>query len=170
MPGRRPYWLKAPPEREVPFTVVVKARLDPPEGDRAGTLGSAESPESKLGKFTIAAVFHPAIDTPGTGGWPLVPLPAPPGPGYGEIPLREFGSDPFPVPAFAAPVPSPVIPLPGPFPWPKPAPPTETPSPGLLPPECDMAIDPGVAFPGTPRAEPGWLETITPFPPPVPPA
>jgi hypothetical protein len=33
-----------------------------------------------------------------------------------------------------------------------------------------MAIDPALALPGTPTADPGWLETITPLPEPVPPA
>lgn len=74
------------------------------------------------------------------------------------------------MPVLAAPDPSPDRPLPGPFPWPIPAPPPEPPRPDFAFPEGDIAKEPGVALPGVPRADPGALETITPFPAPVPPA
>jgi protein TonB len=96
-------------------------------------------------------------------------LPAPPGPGYGEIPPWEFGSEPRPVPALAAPEPSPLRPLPGPVPRPMPVPSPDPPNPLLAVPEGDMAKEPGVPLLGTPFAEPGSLETTTPLPPPLPP-
>jgi len=66
------------------------------------------------------ASFSRMLSTLLQGGLPLVPLPAPPGPGYGEIPLRALRSDPRPVPSLPAPDPSPEKPLPGPVPRPIP--------------------------------------------------
>src|SRR5580700_7435134 len=126
----------------------------------------------KLGSVTI--LLPPFTETPGIGGFPVVPLPAPPAPGYGEIPPRAVVSDPRPVPsfvasAFAAPEPSPDNPLPGPAPRPMPDPPPDPPSPGLSPPDGDMAIEPAPPLPGTPILDPGWFETTMPVPLPLPP-
>src|SRR5271169_3387840 len=49
-------------------------------------------------------------------------------------------------------------------------PPPELPRPGLSPPEGDMASEPLALVLGTPTLEPGWDESTTPEPPPVPPS
>src|SRR5438132_6479795 len=51
--------------------------------------GSAEPP--KLGSVIVPP---PETETPGAAAGPLAPLPAPPGPGNGEIPLFAFNSEP----------------------------------------------------------------------------
>jgi hypothetical protein len=108
-------------------------------------------------------VLPPCTETPGMAGEPLAPRPAPPGPGYGEIPARADGSDPRPVPSFAAPELSPDSPLPGPLPLPIPDPPPEPPMPIFAVPDGDMASAPPLPpeF-GSPTFVPGWLETTTP--------
>src|SRR5580704_8456616 len=134
--------------------------------ERATMFGPAPS-APKLGSVTI--LLPPLTETPGIGGFPAVPLPAPPAPGYGEIPPRAAASDPWPAPSFAAPEPSPDKPLPDPAPRPIPAPPPDPPSPGLSPPDGDIASEPVPPLPGTPILDPGWLETTIPFPAALPP-
>ena len=99
-------------------------------------------------------VVPPCTETPGIAGAPLVPLPAPPVPGYGEMPPRALASDPRPAPSLAAPEPSPASPLPGPLPRPMPVPPPLPPTPALPVPVGDMAIAPPLAF-GNPTFVPG---------------
>jgi len=60
-------------------------------------------PSAKLGKFTTVVVLPPRTSTPGTAAEPLVTVPAPPGPGVGEIPPRAFMSEPRPEPVLPAP-------------------------------------------------------------------
>src|SRR5271170_1183983 len=141
-----------------------------------GTVGASLFPASKLGRVTML-VLPPRTSTPGAAGDPVGAVPAPPGPGVGEIPARAFGSEPWPAPDFAAPEFSPVVfsgafsvrPLPGPVPVPMPEPPLDPPRPGLLPPAGDRASDPLPPVPGMPGLEPGWVDNITPefsgFPP-----
>jgi len=96
-------------------------------------------------------------------------VPAPPGPGVGEIPARALGSEPWPVPVLPAPEFSPGFsagvsafkPLPGPVPWPMLEPPPEPPRPGWSPPAGDMASEPLPPV-GTPTLEPGWEDSTTP--------
>src|SRR6266478_2318122 len=80
-----------------------------------------------------------------------------------------MGSEPGPVPSLPAPGPGPENPLPGPSPRPIPDPPPEPPSPGLSPPEGDIAKAPLPPLPGMPTFDPGWLERTTPevLPPPL---
>jgi len=114
-------------------------------------------------------LLPPCTETPGAGGLLTVPFPAPPGPGYGEIPDLARVSEPRPVPDLVAPDPSPVRPLPGPEPLPIPVPPPEPPKPGLSPPAGDKARAPGPPLLGRPTFEPGWLETTKPMPGALPP-
>ena len=134
--------------------------------ERPGSVGALLFPESKLGRLTT--VLPPRTSTPGAAGIPVGAVPAPPGPGVGEIPPRALGSEPRAVPDFPAPVLSPVRPLPGPLPLPIPVPPPVPPSPGWSPPVGDMASDPLPPLP-TPAVEPGSVESTTPevsaFPP-----
>src|ERR1700729_4234897 len=109
-------------------------------------------------------VVPPSTETPGIAGVPLVPLPAPPGPGYGEIPLRALESAPRPEPSLPAPEPSPESPLPGPLPRPMPFPPPLPPRPLFAVPSGDIAIAPPPFEFGKPTVDPGWLDTTTPFP------
>src|ERR1700722_11835310 len=115
----------------------------------------------KLGRLIV--VVPPCTETPGMAGWPLVPVPVPPGPGYCEIPSRALGSEPWPAPSLPAPEPSPCNPLPGPLPLPMLAPPPLPPSPVLAVPLGDMAIAPAPVEFGSPTFVPGWLETTTPL-------
>ena len=62
----------------------------------------AQAVDPKLGKVTMFEL-PPLTETPGIAGVPLVPVPAPPEPGYGEIPPRAAGSDPGPAPSLPAP-------------------------------------------------------------------
>src|SRR5271163_2260513 len=75
--------------------------------------------DPKLGRVTTD-VLPPRMSTPGTAGEPVGALPAPPGPGVGEIPPCAVGSEPTPVPVLPAPGPLAVLsvvrPLPGPSP------------------------------------------------------
>ena len=118
----------------------------------------------------MLCVVPPCTDTPGTAGAPLVPVPEPPGPGYGEIPPRALGSEPRPVPSLPAPEPSPCNPLPGPLPLPMPAPPPLPPRPLFAVPLGDMASAPPPVEFGSPTFVPGWLERTTPVPAAFPPA
>src|SRR5580658_10130634 len=135
--------------------------------ERPGTVGALLLPESKLGRVTMF-VLPPRTSTPGAAEVPVGAVPAPPGPGVGEIPARTLalGSEPRPVPDFPAPVASGVFfaerPLPGPVPAPIPAPPPEPPRPGLSPPEGDMASDPLPPVLGVPGLEPGSADNTTP--------
>src|ERR1700692_4307544 len=135
--------------------------------ERPGRLGSLPPSDPKLGRVTT--VLPPRTSTPGTAGEPVGALPAPPGPGVGEMPPREFRSAAWPVPGLPAPAPSPDKLLPGPSPRTRPLPRPEPPSPGWSPPGGDMASDPWEPLPGTPKLEPGWAEITTPevsrFPP-----
>jgi hypothetical protein len=88
-------------------------------------------------------------------------VPAPPGPGVGEIPPRALDSEPTLVPVLPAPEPAPVMPLPEASLRPMLEPPPEPPRPGLSPPEGDMASEP-LPLPGTATVEPGWDEITTP--------
>src|SRR5208283_3460536 len=135
--------------------------------ERPGRVGALLFPESKLGRLTT--VLPPRTSTPGAAGIPVGAVPAPPGPGVGEIPARAFGSEPRPVPDFPAPVLSPVKPLPGPVPLPIPEPPPAPPRPGLLLPDGDNASDPLPPLPGMPGAEPGLVDKTTPEFSPLPP-
>src|SRR5579863_2452920 len=112
-------------------------------------------------KSTVTMLLPPATETPGTAGDPLVALPAPPGPGVGEIPAFAAGSDPCPVPVLPPPVPAPFKALPAPSPRTIPEPPPVPPSPGLSPPAGDMASEPGLALAGNPTFGPGSFETTT---------
>src|SRR5690348_5956794 len=105
-------------------------------------------------------VLPPCTETPGMAGEPFVPRPAPPEPGYGEIPPRAEGSEPRPAPSFAAPELSPDNPLPGPDPLPIPLPPPAPPIPLFEVPAADIAIAPPPES-GTPTLFPGWVETTT---------
>jgi hypothetical protein len=135
----------------------------------AGPADGASPPAGpKLGNVMV--VVPPWTETPGRAGAPLVPLPAPPGPGFGEMPPRALGSVPRPVPSLPAPDPSPCSPLPGPLPLPIPAPPPLPPSPLFAVPLGDMASAPPPVELGTPTFVPGWLETTTPEPAAFPPA
>src|ERR1700678_28433 len=118
--------------------------------------------EPKLGRLTTL-VLPPRTSTPGTTGAPVGALPAPPGPGVGEIPPRVLGSEPTLVPVLPAPDFPPFKPLPGPSPWPMLAPPPAPPTPGLSPPEGDIASEP-LLLPGMPTLEPGWAEITMPDP------
>ena len=129
--------------------------------------GASPPGDPKLGSVTV--VVPPSTDTPGIAGAPLAPVPAPPSPGYGEIPPRAFGSEPRPVPSLPAPEPSPRRPLPGPLPLPMPAPPPLPPRPLVAVPLGDMAIAPVPVEFGSPGCDPGLLETITPLPAAFPP-
>lgn len=139
--------------------------------ERPGTLGALLFPASKLGRVTM--VLPPRTSTPGAAGDPVGAVPAPPGPGVGEIPARALGSEPWPVPDFPAPGFSPAVfsvrPLPGPVPVPIPEPPPEPPRPGLSPPAGDIASDPLPPVSGLPGLEPGAVDSMTPelsvFPP-----
>src|ERR1700728_2716597 len=101
-----------------------------------GAVGALLFPESKLGRVTT--VLPPRTSTPGTVGDPVGAVPAPPGPGVGEIPARALGSEPWPVPVLPAPVASADFspdlssfkPLALPVPWPMLEPPPEPPRPG----------------------------------------
>ena len=95
-------------------------------------------------------LLPPFTETPGMAGVPLVPVPAPPGPGYGEIPPFAMGSDPGPVPSLPAPEPGPENPCLGPSPRPTPPPPPDPPKPGLSLPVVDMAKAPLPPLPGNP--------------------
>ena len=117
----------------------------------------------------MLCVVPPCTDTPGTAGVPLVPDPAPPGPGYGEIPPWALGSEPRPAPALPAPEPSPCNPLPEPLPLPMPAPPPLPPRPLLAVPLGDMASAPPPVEFGSPALVPGWLDMTTPLPAAFPP-
>ena len=135
--------------------------------ERPGRVGALLLPESKLGRLTTF-VLPPRMSTPGAAEVPVGAVPAPPGPGVGEIPARTllFGSEPRPAPDFPAPVASPVVfsvmPLPGPVPVPMPEPPPEPPRPGLSLPEGDIARDPLPPVPGMPGLEPGSDDSTTP--------
>src|SRR6202795_750693 len=136
--------------------------------ERPGPVDGASPPgDPKLG--SVRVVVPPCTETPGIAGVPLLPVPAPPGPGYGEIPPRAFGSEPRPVPCLPAPEPSPCNPLAGPLPLPMPDPPPLPPRPLFAVPLGDMAIAPGPVEFGNPTFVPGWLEMTTPllaaFPP-----
>src|SRR5271169_5664705 len=74
---------------------------------RPGTVGSLLPAEPKLGRVTMLLVLPPRTSTPGTAGAPVGAVPAPPGPGVGEIPPRALRSEPTPVPALPAPEPAP---------------------------------------------------------------
>src|SRR5579863_238570 len=124
-------------------------------------------------KSTVTMLLPPATDTPGTAGVPAVALPAPPGPGVGEMPAFAAGSEPISVPALPPPEPAPfappaIMPLPGPSPRTMPEPPPEPPRPGFSPPAGDMAMEPGRAFAGSPTFGPGSFETTTPESAPLP--
>src|SRR5437867_6241765 len=106
-------------------------------------------------KLGSVIVLPPCTETPGIAGAPLVPRPAPPGPGYGEMPAREFGSEPGPAPSLPAPWPSPCSPLPGPFPLTMPLPPPLPPSPVFAVPLGDIAMAPAPGELGTPTLVPG---------------
>ena len=137
--------------------------------ERPGPVDGASPPGApKLGKLMV--VVPPCTDTPGTAGVPLVPVPAPPGPGYGEIPPCALGSEPRPVPSLPAPDPSPCSPLPEPLPLPMPAPPPLPPSPVFAVPLGDMARAPPPVEFGSPGLVPGWLEMTTADPGAFPPA
>ncbi|PYX09347.1 MAG: hypothetical protein DMG88_06775 [Acidobacteria bacterium] len=114
-------------------------------------------------------LLPPFTSTPRIGGFPFVPLPAPPGPGYRDVPPRAITSEPRPLPSFPAPEPSPVNPLPGPLPRPMPVPPPDPPKPAFSPPDGDKANDPAPPLPGTPILEPGRSDAMIPVPDPVPP-
>src|SRR5271154_2061385 len=105
-----------------PLWLLAEERPGPAVGD---------SPPGapKLGKLIV--VVPPSTETPGIAGSLLVRVPAPPAPGYGEIPPRAFGSEPCAVPSRPAPEPSPCNPLPEPLPFPSPAPPPLPPRPVL---------------------------------------
>src|SRR6202040_2051654 len=111
-------------------------------------------PELKLGKV-MTLLLPPFTETPGIAGEPLGPVPAPPGPGYGELAPRALGSDPGPLPSLPAPGPGPENPLPGPSPRPIPSPPPDPPRPGLSPPDGDIAKAPLPPLPGIPTCDPG---------------
>ena len=87
-------------------------------GEWSGELGALLS-DAKLGRLTTP-VLPPRTSTPGTAGDPVAALPAPPGPGVGEIPPWAVESDPTPFPVLPAPEPalafSVLKPLPGPSP------------------------------------------------------
>src|SRR5208337_4559265 len=117
-------------------------RLRPP-------MESALPSAPKLGSVMML-LLPPCTETPGTGGLLREPFPAPPLPGYGEIPALADVSEPRPVPCLVAPDPSPLSPLPEPTPLPIPVPPPEPPSPGLSPPPGDIASDPGPPLFGSP--------------------
>src|SRR5208282_1470580 len=137
--------------------------------ERPGPFVGASPVGPKLPRLTVEVV-PPSTDTPGTAGAPFVPLPAPPGPGFGEIPPRAFGSEPCPAPSRPAPEPSPCNPLPGPVPVPMPAPPPLPPRPVFDRPLGDMTSAPPPVEFGSPACDPGWLERITPLPAAFPPA
>src|ERR1700722_2208037 len=128
--------------------------------ERPGRLGALPPSAPKLGRVTV--VLPPRTSTPGTAGEPVGASPAPPVPGAGEIPPREFRSAAWPVPGLPAPAPAPVKLLPGPSPLTRPLPPQEPPSPGSPLPEGDIASDPLTPLPGTPTLDPGCAETTTP--------
>lgn len=144
--------------------------------ERPGTVGALLLPESKLGRVTM--VLPPRTSTPGAAGDPVGAVPAPPGPGAGEIPARAVGSEPWPAPDFPAPGFSLEVfpgafsarPLPGPVPVPIPEPPPEPPRPGLSPPAGERASDPLPPLPGIPGLMPGWVDNTTPELPALPPA
>jgi len=135
--------------------------------ERPGRFGALLFPEPKLGRLTT--VLPPRTSTPGAAGIPVEAVPAPPGPGVGEIPAPALGSEPRPAPDFPAPGFSPLRPLPGPVPFPMPEPLPEPPRPGLSPPAGDMASNPLPPVPGLPGCEPGSVDKTTPelsvFPP-----
>jgi hypothetical protein len=85
-------------------------------GEWSGELGVLLS-DPKLGRLTTL-VLPPLTSTPGTAGDPVGALPAPPGPGVGEIPACTFllGSEPTLLPVLPAPGPVAFKPLPGPSP------------------------------------------------------
>src|ERR1700686_414640 len=121
--------------------------------ERPGPFDGASPPGApKLGRFTV--VVPPCTETPGAAGVPLVLVPVPPAPGYGEMPPRAFGSEPRPTPSLPAPEPSPCNPLPEPLPLPMLAPPPLPPIPFFAVPSGDMASAPPVEF-GTPTLVPG---------------
>jgi hypothetical protein len=132
--------------------------------DRPGTVGAVLLPESKLGRLTTA--LPPRMSTPEAAEEPVGAVPAPPGPGVGEMPSWALGSEPWPAPDFPAPEFSELIfsvrALPGPAPVRIPEPPPEPPRPGFSPPEGDMANDALPPVPGTPGLGPGSGERTTP--------
>ncbi len=148
-------------------TMVIAGPSFGVTGERPGGVGALLPSDPKLGRLTTL-VLPPRTSTPGTAGEPVGALPAPPGPGVGEIPPWAVESDPTPVPVLPAPEPALVFsvfkPLPGPSPWPMLAPPPEPPRPGLSPPEGDIAIEPLPPLPGIPTFEPGWDEITIPEP------
>ena len=94
--------------------MVMAGPSSPLTEDRPGREGALLLPELKLGRVTT--LLPPRTSTPGAAGLPLAALPAPPGPGVGEMPPRAEGSEPRPEPDLPAPVDSPLSPLPGPEP------------------------------------------------------
>src|SRR6202162_2607540 len=146
--------------------MVMAGPGSPFTDERPGRVGALLLPESKLGRLTTF-VLPPRMSTPGAAEVPVGAVPAPPGPGVGEIPARTliFGSEPRPAPDFPAPVASPVVfsvmPLPGPVPVPMPDPPPEPPRPGLSLPEGDSARDPLPPVPGMPGLDPGSDDSTT---------
>lgn len=108
--------------------MVMAGPWTPFTEERPGTMGASLFPDPKLGRVTT--VLPPRTSTPGMVGDPVGAVPAPPGPGVGEIPARAFGSEPWPAPVLPAPVASPDMPLPGPVPWPMLSPRPEPPRPG----------------------------------------
>src|SRR5271166_3947504 len=128
-------------------------------------------------KSTVTTLLPPATETPGTAGVPRVALPAPPGPGVGEMPAFAAGSEPWPVPVLPPPAPAPftalfialLIALPGPAPGTRPDPPPDPPTPGLSPPAGDMASEPARASAGNPTFGPGSFEITTDASMPLPP-
>lgn len=150
--------------------MVMAGPGSPFTGERAGTDGATLLPESKLGRVTmVLLVLPPRTSTPGAAGDPVGEVPAPPGPGVGEIPLRALESEPWPGPVLPAPAASadfspffsPARPLPGPVPVPIPEPPPAPPRPGLSPPAGDRASEPLPPVP-RPGLGPGLVERTIP--------
>ena len=92
-----------------------------------------------------------------------MPLPAPPGPGNGEIPLCAVSVEPCPDPFVFAPGPSPEVLLPGPLPLLMLSPPPVPPSPGCAPPEGDIASDSAAPAFGEPTFGPGRADSTIPL-------
>src|SRR5271165_2585810 len=114
-------------------------------------VGSGAGP--KLGRLTTLS--PPETETPGTRDAPWLRLPAPPGPGIGELPVRSKGLAARPSPTAVEPEPTHTGELPELNPRPIPLPFPAPPAPGAALPVGDIAKVPFSTFAGRPGCLPG---------------
>ena len=125
---------------------------------RPAFAGSLAEPPPKLGSVTM---LPPWTEMPAVLGTPVrLPVPAPPGPGMGEVPALAVELAPGPLPDFALPAPLPSCAAPEPAPVVFPAPPPVPPIPAVAPPVGDIAKAPREPMSGTPTVVPGLLEMM----------